>query len=100
MTDKNNLNDQSQMIGGIYEGIMSIFDEESNNAFHTELNSDLDATMFFTNLIKAGALIYMDMTNEEIDMLEFTHIANRLVVQDENERYERKLKNCRSDIND
>lgn len=36
------------------------------------------------------------MTGEEIDVVEFTHIANRLIVQDQNERYERKLSELRS----
>lgn len=84
-------NEEQQVLAGIYEGIMSIFDEESSNDFHVELNEELDATMFFTQMVKASNLVFMNMTKQDIDHLEFTHIANRLIVQDNIESFEKKI---------
>jgi len=64
----------------IMELINSMFDEESENFRYDA--SKVDGTQFFTGFVKAGALLFNQLTGADIDFVEFTHIANRLIVQD------------------
>lgn len=72
---------REEIIIAIAQGIMSIFDEESSSDFHYELK-EIDATHLFTDMIKACRFVYEQLTGNETDNLEFTHICNRLIVQD------------------
>ncbi len=72
---------RDEIIMGIAQGIMSIFDDESSNDFHFKLD-ELDPTELFTDMVKACNFVYGQLTNNESSNFEFTHICNQLIVQD------------------
>lgn len=68
----------------IADGILSLFrDEEDggNQNFHFELNK-IDATKFITSMVMGCNLVFSQLTNQEMNNLEFTHLLNSLLVQD------------------
>ena len=88
------MTEDEQMIAGIYEGIMSIFDEDSNNLYHMEFDElKKDATPFITNVVKAANLVFSEITQSPQNNLDFTYIANQLIVQDLMEQQEQESKN-------
>lgn len=60
-------------------------DEEGQRYCHInldELKIGENTTEFFIGYLKAGTLILNDITGQEKNNLEFTHILNQLCVQD------------------
>ena len=47
-----------------------------------ELNKNDNATEFFIGYLKAGTVIFNELTGQDRNNLEFTHILNQLCVQD------------------
>lgn len=62
--------------------ILAIEDMVSNNdnENYIEVNNE-NATEVMTGLILGAALVFNKLTRGKVDYLEFTHVANRLVVQ-------------------
>ncbi|OKP91397.1 hypothetical protein [Paenibacillus sp. P32E] len=71
---------QVTMILHIQEQILKLVDEESED-FIYDIDK-MDATDFFTAYIKAGNVIFNQLTSVKKNNLEFTHLANQLIVQD------------------
>jgi hypothetical protein len=71
---------QTQMTLNIVEAVNTLFDEESEMKRYDL--PKLDLTQFFTAYVQAGTYIYNKLTEEDKNSLEFTHLANQLVVQD------------------
>lgn len=63
--------------------IRSVFDLESDNYISlTELEEGTNLTEFFHALANtAPAMVYESFTNENLNNLEFNHLANRLCFQ-------------------
>lgn len=75
MSDK-----QTQYISAIVSGVNSLFDDESHlKQYNWE---EIDFTQFMTAYVKAGNYIFNKMTDINKNNLEFTHLANQLIVQD------------------
>lgn len=71
---------KAQMVVIIVGAINELFDEESHLK-QLDWNK-IDLTQFFTAYITAGSLIFNEVTNGDKNSLEFTHLANQLIVQD------------------
>lgn len=69
----------------IQHQILSMFEEGSENYIDPqELTEGDNATAFIHSLATlAPTLIYHRLTNENVDILSFNHIANRIIVQSE-----------------
>jgi hypothetical protein len=64
----------------IYESLINLFQDEEERTPCAQLDlENIDATMFFTDAIKALALLYNKLTNDDKDYLEFTYLANHLI---------------------
>lgn len=70
----------------IGEAIMNLFkNEEEQSPCHIdyeELEQGDNCTEFFIGFLKAGTILFDEMTNSDNNNLEFTHILNQLCVQD------------------
>lgn len=78
------MNKKDEMILAVADSILSLFrDEEDggNPSFHCDLTK-IDATEFFTSMIKGCNLVFNELTKMKKNSLEFTHICNQLIVQD------------------
>lgn len=67
----------------ISESIFSLFKDEDdggNPNYHYDLNK-IDATKFFTAMIMACGYIYNRLTQDDKTFLDFTYLANQLIVQ-------------------
>lgn len=62
----------------IHDAILDLFDEEDGQYDFEEI----DGTEFFLGMIKACAIIFNEFTNSQSNALEFTHTAQKLIVQD------------------
>ena len=66
--------------------IFNLFQDGENNRYcHIdieELKIGENTTEFFIGYLKAGTLIFNELTGDEKNNLEFTHILNQLCVQD------------------
>jgi hypothetical protein len=71
---------QHQYVQDIVESVESLFDDDSELKRYNW--NEVDGTDFFTAFIKAGAYLFNEMTGNAKNGLEFTHIANQLIVQD------------------
>lgn len=71
---------QMQYTQSIVQAVNSLFDDESELKQY-EWN-EVDGTEFFTAFIKAAAYMFNEVTDSDKNNLEFTHIANQLIVQD------------------
>lgn len=66
----------------IYAQLTDIFDEQSDNFISSkELGEGNNATDFIHAMSLAAALLYTRLTNDEVDILAFNHIQNRLILQ-------------------
>lgn len=61
----------------ICNAVGELFHEDSD----IEIGLD-DGTLFFTSYIKAGTVLFNMLTGRDESSLEFTHIANNLIVKD------------------
>lgn len=63
--------------------ILNLFKNEKNREDVQQIDlSTIDATMFFTSMVYACTHVYNQMTGDNKNFLEFTHLANQLIVQD------------------
>ncbi len=77
------LNKDEQYTMAIMDTILSLFrdqEEDGHPIYHFELDN-IDATEFFTSMVTACGLIYNRLTDEDMDILDYTHLANKLAVQ-------------------
>ncbi|MVP00363.1 hypothetical protein [Paenibacillus lutrae] len=74
------MDEQNQMTAAICHQIGQLFNGESED-YRFDLKT-MDATQFFTAMIKANAHVFNELTGDNKTVLEFTHLANHLVVQD------------------
>lgn len=74
------MDQQTLYVQAIVEAVESLFDDESELKRYDW--NKVDGTDFFTSYIKAGAYLFNEMTGNAKNGLEFTHIANQLIVQD------------------
>lgn len=73
-----------EYMAAILEVLLSLFrdqDEDGHPIYHFELEH-VDATALFTALTFASAELYKRLTQDDKGALEYTHIANQLVVQE------------------
>lgn len=70
----------------INSAIFNLFrNEEEQEPCHlelNELNQNDNCTEFFIGYLKAGTVIFNELTGSDKNNLEFTHILNHLCVQD------------------
>ena len=70
----------------INSAIFNLFrNEEQQEPCHLELKEldyDDNCTEFFIGFLKAGTVIFNELTGSDKNNLEFTHILNHLCVQD------------------
>lgn len=80
MTENQKLN---QYIVKLTSQMQDIFNEDCDNYINpNELLEDNNATDFIHAMANAvPTLMYQKLTNEDVSMLDFNHIANRLVFQ-------------------
>jgi predicted GNAT superfamily acetyltransferase len=71
---------QEEMVFTVTTAINKLFDPESEEQRYSW--KDIDLTDFFTAYVKAGGYIYNRITGDDKNYLEFTHVANQLIVQD------------------
>lgn len=74
------MDDQAQMVFNIANRVNGLFDNEEEGATY-DLRT-IDATQFFTAYVKAGTYLFNSFTGQDKNNLEFTHLANQLIVQD------------------
>jgi hypothetical protein len=67
----------------VADAIASLFrdNEEGNQQYRYNLDT-MDATAFFTGAIQGLNYMFNKFTGEQKNSLEFTHLCNRLIVQD------------------
>jgi hypothetical protein len=66
----------------VADTIASIFkNEEDINITHYDLDT-INATEFFTGAITGLGILYNQLTGDDKNSLQFTHLANQLIVQD------------------
>jgi hypothetical protein len=70
---------QVQYTMSIIQAVDALFDEDSELKRYDF--KSLDATKFFTAYIIAGNFIFNKFTGNNKNNLEFTHLANQLIVQ-------------------
>lgn len=71
---------QTQYVLAITNAVNELFDDESHlKAYNWE---EIDLTQFLTAYVKAGNYIFNTITGIDKNNLEFTHLANQLIVQD------------------
>lgn len=63
----------------IYEAVMNLFDEDNEDKLFSL--DDIDGTAFFTAFVAAFTLVFNQLTNADIDMIEAISTANWLTVQ-------------------
>jgi hypothetical protein len=73
-------NDQYQMVMAVVGQVNELFDPESEN--HRYDLENIDLTQFLIAYIKAGNFLFTRLTGQDKNNLEFTHLANQLIVQD------------------
>jgi hypothetical protein len=73
------LNKEQEFALEIIELITSLFDEESEN-YRYNLD-EIDATAFFTGFVMAFNLIFNRLTDSDHDLIDSSHLINRLVFQ-------------------
>ena len=66
----------------VRNALLNLFrdEEHQDNQYHFDLN-EVDATKFFTGIIVACSVLYNDLTSDHKAALDFTYIANKLIVQ-------------------
>lgn len=69
----------------IYTHIMDGFTDEYENKW--DLNK-IDATAWFTGLVKASGMVFNKVTNNEQSFIEYTHTCQNLLIQNMMERRE------------
>lgn len=74
----------------IRSALQTLFDEDSEHYINpSELGEEDNATDFFHCLAtRVPQYMYAKLTGNEVDPLEFNHIANRLILQDARETKE------------
>jgi hypothetical protein len=68
----------------VAESIMGLFKDEEdggNMIYHYDLEK-INATDFFTGMIKGCNIVFAQLTDQQKNNLEFTHLCNHLIVQD------------------
>jgi len=75
-------NKEQEYALAITDAILGIFRDEEDGCqlHHYDLN-EIDATKFFTGMIMACGLIFNKITGDYKTPLEFTYLANQLIVQ-------------------
>ena len=71
---------QAQYIVHIHDAIMELF-EVNRESSMLDIN-EVDGTQFFTAFVKAGNMIYNQLTGNDTTNLDFTYLLNNLIVQD------------------
>lgn len=74
------MSQQEQYTFAIVEQINDLFSPESEDKKYDWETADM--TQFFIAYVKAGAYIFNQVTGDNKNALEFTHLANSLIVQD------------------
>lgn len=74
-----NYSQEDQYAGEIAELILQAFDKESEEQ-RWDINK-IDATAWFTGLVKASAYIYNKLTDDDKNLIEWTHLSHNLVIQ-------------------
>lgn len=69
----------SQYTLNLVGAINGVFDEESEH-FLGELD-EIDATQFFTAILSATTYVFNELTGEDKNLIEMTHVLNSLAVQ-------------------
>jgi len=75
---------QAQYIVHIHDAITELF-EVNRESSVLDIN-EVDGTQFFTAFVKAGNMIYNQLTGNDTTNLDFTYLLNNLIVQDAIER--------------
>jgi len=70
---------QTQYIVHIHDAIMGLFEVDRESSILDP--NEVDGTQFFTAYVKAGNLLYDQLTGNNISHLDFTHLLNNLIVQ-------------------
>jgi len=68
----------------VADSILSLFKDEEdggNPIYHYKLD-EIDATKFFTGMVKGCGYVYNRLTGDNKNFLEFTYLCNQLIVQD------------------
>lgn len=63
----------------IYDQLLKGFSDEEDKRW--DLNK-INATEWFTGLVKAGALIFNKFTDNDDNAIEWTHTQQKLIIQD------------------
>lgn len=63
------------------ENIMNTFNKDNETDMYIDI-SEADGNKLITNLIKATNFVYANLTEDFKTNLDFTHLANKLIVQD------------------
>jgi hypothetical protein len=71
---------QDEYVFSIVGQINDLFSPESEDKKYDWETADM--TQFFIAYVKAGAYIFNQITGDNKNALEFTHLANSLIVQD------------------
>ena len=73
---------QLQYYGKIMAALGSIFDEENEN--HIDIYDDNFSANDFIHVVatRVPQMVFVKLTNNEVDPLEFNHICNKLIMQD------------------
>lgn len=74
------MNKQEKYVYEIMSAVQGLFDEEAET-FKYDIN-DVDGTKFFTAYVQAGAMLFNQFTGNSKNGLEFSYLANQLIVQD------------------
>jgi hypothetical protein len=73
------MKDEQRYAVQIADTLKQMFDEDSEiHAFDLE---EIDATKYFTGMVLASCLIFNDLTGRKMDLIDFTHVQNKLVIQ-------------------
>ncbi|WP_091016020.1 hypothetical protein [Paenibacillus amylolyticus] len=72
------------MISEIHDHITKLFDPEDECCIYDM--TKIDATEFFTSLFQAQTVLFNELTESNKTYLEFSYLANQIVVQDLMER--------------
>lgn len=72
--------DTTSYAATITDTLLSLVDPDNENSLY-DLDK-IDATKFFTGMVQACAVVYSRLTGDYKTFLEFTHLANALIVQE------------------
>lgn len=78
-----NTNKADEYAIAVADSILSLFRDEEyggNINFHYDL-TQIDATEFFTGMIMGCNLVFNKLTGEKMNMLDFTNLVIKLIVQ-------------------